>query len=74
MNTWIFLVLVYLAAIELVCILILVAVIRLMAKEIKNGRQIMPVEVRKKREVPDTVNRPEPYWIGPGDPEEDDGR
>lgn len=74
MKTWVFLLLVYVAAIEFVCILILLAVTRLMAREINEKRQIMPVEIRKRDEIQAEPERPEPYWIGPEDLNEDDGR
>ncbi|MBQ9662225.1 MAG: hypothetical protein IJV40_03620 [Oscillospiraceae bacterium] len=74
MKTWVFLLLVYVAAIEFVCILVLLAIAKLMAREINEGKQIMPVEIRKRGEIQAEPERPEPYWIGPGDPDEDDGR
>ena len=46
MKTWVFLLLVYVAAIEFVCILVLLAIAKLMAREINEGKQIMPVEIR----------------------------
>ena len=75
MSYWITVVLAWAAGIELVCIVFLLAMLRIMAREVNEGRQIYPVEIEPKDEINVAdIRREEPYWIGPDDPDEDDGR